>query len=254
MRPGEFLDRGDRGVLSRVDGPQGHALSVVHEERSSRGQQLQGAVIVVHVVARIRVDENQVERAGHVTQRLESRPHEHLDLLPVRASPQSFAGQDGHTGVDLAGQDRAVLRQGFRHRQRAGAVTRADLQHAAGTDFLHHRLEKRWILHSTNVIRHSNGAMDETGETSGTRIRASPFRRASTQPVPRFTHQVLRFTFYGSTITSTYAGKLSAPFLSVTFSRNRNSLGSETDGATNEALGMLRSRSGTLLPRTWLQV
>lgn len=57
----------------------------------------------------------------------------------------------------------------------------------------------------------------------------------------------------GSTITSTNAGKLSAPFLSVTRSLNRNSLGSETDGATNEALGMLRSNSGTFAPRTWLQ-
>ena len=59
---------------------------------------------------------------------------------------------------------------------------------------------------------------------------------------------------YGSTVTSTNAGTLSAPFLSVTRNLKRNSLGSETAGATKEAFGMLRSRSGTFAPRTWLQV
>jgi hypothetical protein len=59
---------------------------------------------------------------------------------------------------------------------------------------------------------------------------------------------------YGSTVTSTNAGMLSAPFLSVTRNLKRKSFGSETEGARKEAFGMLRSRSGTFAPRTWLQV
>lgn len=58
----------------------------------------------------------------------------------------------------------------------------------------------------------------------------------------------------GSTVTSTNAGMLSAPFLSVTLSLNRKSLGSDTNGARNEAFGMFRSKSGTFAPRTWLQL
>lgn len=55
---------------------------------------------------------------------------------------------------------------------------------------------------------------------------------------------------YGSTVTSTNAGKLSAPLLSVTRNLKRYVRGSETGGARNEASELLASSSGTLLPRT----
>lgn len=59
---------------------------------------------------------------------------------------------------------------------------------------------------------------------------------------------------YGSTVTSTNAGKLSAPFLSVTRNLNRYVRGSETAGARKEASELLASSSETLLPRTWSQL
>ena len=59
---------------------------------------------------------------------------------------------------------------------------------------------------------------------------------------------------HGSTVTSTYDGTLSAPFLSVTRSLNRNKRVSETWGAVNEGSGMFTSSNATLLPRTWLQL
>lgn len=60
--------------------------------------------------------------------------------------------------------------------------------------------------------------------------------------------------FYGSTITFTNAGKLSAPFLSVTRNLNRYVRGSETIGARKDASELLASSSAILLPRTWLQL
>ena len=59
---------------------------------------------------------------------------------------------------------------------------------------------------------------------------------------------------YGSTVTSTNAGKLSAPLLSVTRNLNRYVRGSETAGARKEASELLVSSSETLLPRTWSQL
>src|SRR5262249_7643408 len=64
--------------------------------------------------------------------------------------------------------------------------------------------------------------------------------------------RITRHGLHGSTVTSTNAGILSAPSLSRARSLKRKSFGSDTDGAANEAFCMLRSRSGTLLPRTWL--
>ncbi len=55
---------------------------------------------------------------------------------------------------------------------------------------------------------------------------------------------------YGSTVTSTYAGTLSAPFLSVTRSLKRKVRVSETYGAVNDGSAMFTSSMATLLPRT----
>ena len=77
-------------------------------------------------------------------------------------------------------------------------------------------------------------------------------RRARGPDVAADTSWIVRIQ--GSTVTSTNAGMLSAPFLSVTRNLKLNSFVSETKGARKDAFGMLRSKRGTFAPRTWLQV
>ncbi len=83
--------------------------------------------------------------------------------------------------------------------------------------------------------------------SEATCLREALRRRQGTPP-PEFA------VVYGSTVTSTNAGKLSAPFLSVTRNLNRYIRGSETAGARKEASELLASSSETLLPRTWSQL
>src|SRR5262245_45786858 len=145
---GQFLDRGDGGVQGRVDRTQGDAPSVVHQQPSARSQKLQRAMIVVDVVSRVRVNENEIEWASQGAQSLPCRPHEYLDLCPMGAPSQTLTGERGQAGINLTGQHRAVLREHLGHRERAETVKRADLQHAPGPDLLNHCFEEGRILHS----------------------------------------------------------------------------------------------------------
>src|SRR5205807_4668603 len=103
-------------------------------------------MIVMGIVAGIGIDEDEIKGPAELRQDLQRRACTYIDLVPMRVAAGPFPSERREAGIDLAVDQVAVIRQAFRHCERAGSIEGADLQNVLRTHLLDHHLQKGNLL------------------------------------------------------------------------------------------------------------
>ena len=115
---------------------------VVDRDQAARGQPGKNSLVVGILTRLVRVDEDEVELALELLDRLDRRAEVKCDLGTVRAAVEISLRDLGVLRRDLERVDAAVLGQRSRHRERRVAGERADLEDPLGTGRVDEQLEE----------------------------------------------------------------------------------------------------------------
>lgn len=156
------------GVLGGVGGIEHPAApeGVVGDDESAESELGQHRLEVDGVPGLVRIEEDQVEGARQPGDRLDCRPHHHLDAVRIGTGRDVAAGEFGMDGRDLTGGDGAAGGQPGSHREGGVPAERPDLEDRPGA----HREGQQLEEPSFEPAHHHPGCVEGDPQLGGQRL------------------------------------------------------------------------------------